>query len=372
MPLTGTNVMYSAGYVLFSGSGDLLAQKFDPDRLELSGPVVPLVRHIEYDTFFHNGAFTASDTGILVYAPKGTGVDSELVWMDRNGKELGVLGEPACFMRHAISPDTQSVAVGVKDSIRGERIWIYDVSRGTRVPLSPNTHGHPYTPIWSPDGKWIAYRTTIGKSSAIWVNASDGSGGERQVGSDSSQIVAPRDWSHDGRYLLVDSWPAWAHGSHSTIQAWPVAGVSKPEVTIMDASDGRLSYDGHWLAYYDSNDAQLYVTSLPHPGARIAIAAGGSDPRWRADGQELYYVGKDRALMAAQVRETTEEFRVLSTHPLFRLPLPDNVGFYDVTPDGQRFLINTRTHLERSAPLMVITDWRAQFRAESNRQHPKS
>jgi hypothetical protein len=205
----------------------------------------------------------------------------------------------------------------------------------------------------------------------VKVRASDGSGDERQIGSDSSEVVAPS-WSRDGRYLLVDSWPALAHGSHSTIQAWPVAGVYKPEVTIVDASDGRLSYDGHWLAYYGETDDQLYVTSFPHPGRRITIAAGGYDPRWRADGQELYNVGKDRALMAAQVRETAQDLTVTSSYPLFRLTLPENVGFYDVTPDGQRFLINTRPHLEQSALLTVITDWRAQFRVESSGQHPKS
>ena len=79
--------VYSAGYVLFSSSGDLLAQKFDADRLELSGPAVVLARRIEYNTYFHNGAFTASETGILVYAPKGTGVNSKLVWVDRDGKD---------------------------------------------------------------------------------------------------------------------------------------------------------------------------------------------------------------------------------------------------------------------------------------------
>ena len=134
----------------------------------------------------------------------------------------------------------------------------------------------------------------------------------------------------------------------------------------------RLSYDGHWLAYSDGTDGQLYVTSFPRPGARIAIAVGGYDARWRADGQELYYVAKDRTLMAAQVRETAQGFRVTSSHPLFRLPLPENVGFYDVTADGQRFLINTRTHLEQSAPLTVITDWPAQFRLKLEGQRPSS
>ena len=89
MPLTATNVQYAAGHLLFSGHGDLLAQRFDVSRLELTGAPLPLARRIEYDTFFHNAAFTVSDTGILVYATEGTGVNSESTWVDRNGQEPG-------------------------------------------------------------------------------------------------------------------------------------------------------------------------------------------------------------------------------------------------------------------------------------------
>lgn len=160
----------------------------------------------------------------------------------------------------------------------------------------------------------------------------------------------------------MDSWPAWARGLSNTVQVWPVAGASKPVFTIDDATYGLLSHDGHWLAYYGISDDQLYVTSFRNRGARVTIAAGGYDPRWRADGRELYYVGRDRTLIAAQVRATADDFNVISSQPLFRLSLPDNVGFYDVTADGQRFLVNVRTPLEQSAPLMVITNWRAQLR----------
>jgi serine/threonine protein kinase len=366
IPLVATNVLYSAGYLLFSRGGDLLAQKFDLERLELSGPAVPLARHIQYDTFFNNAAFTASANGILVYGAAGTGVNSELSWVDRDGKTLGVLGEPAQFEIQQISPDAQRVAVGIKDAAQAERIWVYDVAHGTRIPLTSTVLGSPYSPSWSPDGKQIAYRTTSGKSSAVKVRASDGSGDEMQIGRDFGDVLTVDDWSRDGRYLVIFFWQYRGdQGMHNSLQVWPVGSDPKPVLTIDNAYGGKLSHDGHWLSYSDANDNQLYVTPFPSRGGRIAISTtGGSEPRWRADGQELFYVANNRILVSVQVRESAQNFAVVSSHPLFRLTLPYNIGFYDVTRDGQRFLVNARTRLEEGAPLTVITDWPAQIRFE--------
>jgi eukaryotic-like serine/threonine-protein kinase len=367
LALKASSVAYSAGYLLFSRDADLFAQKFNLDRLELSGTALPVARQIQYDTFVQSAAVTVSETGVLVYAPAGTGVNSELTWMDRNGRSVGVLDEPRQFMTQTISPDAARVAVSVKKTIHHDRIWIYDVARGSRIPISSTVYS-AYGPVWSPDGKWIAYRSLAGKSSAIRIHASDGSGEERQVGRDSSDIVTPTAWSPDGRYLVVDSWPAWTRGVPNTIQVWPVTGDSKPVFTIEDASGGQLSPDGRWLAYYRESEDQLYVTSFPHPGPRVAIAAGGSDPRWRADGQELYFVAGDHTLIAAQVRAADRAFKVISSHPLFRPSLSYDASFYDVTADGQRFLVNVRTPRQQSAPLMVITDWRARLRDPRGRE----
>src|SRR4029077_17842499 len=105
VPLTSTNVEFSGGYLLFSREGDLFAQKFDPDHLELKGAALPIARNIQFDTFFNDGSFTVSKSGILVYAPAGTGVNSRLTWMDRNGASLATLGDPQHFETQAISPD---------------------------------------------------------------------------------------------------------------------------------------------------------------------------------------------------------------------------------------------------------------------------
>jgi hypothetical protein len=370
IPLTSTNIEYSAGHLLFSRDGDLFAQKFDLEHFELKGPALPVTRNIQYDTFFEDAAFTTSTNGILVYGPAGTGIDSELTWMDRDGRALGVLGEAAHFECQAISPDAKQIAVNLKPSSGRENIWIYDVDRGTRVPLLPGETGPvPYTPHWSVDGKQLAYRITEAKTSALYVHASDGSGDPKQIGGRYDGVATLEDWSPDGRHLAITL--AKFQGSqnwHETLQVLGTVGQQKTEVDIDNAADAKFSPDGHWLAYDDETSGDVYVTPFPGPGSRIAVSSGGGgggDVRWRGDGQEMFYVTQDQMLMSVSVRESPQEFRVLSSHPLFRLQLPGNAGFYDVTRDGKRFLVNIRTHKEQAAPLTVVTNWSPQFRGAS-------
>jgi Tol biopolymer transport system component len=291
--LASTNAEYSGGYLLFNRAGDLFAQPFDLEHLELRGRAHPVAHNVQYDTFFDNAAFTVSRNAILVFAPTGTGVNSELTWVDRSGKTSGVLGEPQQFTLPAISPDAKRVAVRVKRAGSDENIWIYDIQRGTRVPLEPNPAGSvPYCPHWSPDGARLAYRTSGGKTTAMYVRASDGSGGPLRVGGDSDGVVWAQDWSPDGRYLAYalskflgqDNWK-------QSVQVLPVAAADRPIFEIQDATDAKFSPDGKWLAYSDAATRQVYVTRFPGPGGRIAVtSSGGSDPRWRGDGQELFYV----------------------------------------------------------------------------------
>jgi eukaryotic-like serine/threonine-protein kinase len=148
LPLVATNAQYSAGYLLFSRDGDLLAQKFDLSRLELSGPVLPVARDVEYDTFFHDGMFSVSANGTLVYGTSGVGVNTVLTWFDRKGQNLGVVGQPGQMFKHRLSPDGKRVAVDIKPIDAREKIWIYDAERGTRVPLETDESGASlYSPI---------------------------------------------------------------------------------------------------------------------------------------------------------------------------------------------------------------------------------
>jgi serine/threonine protein kinase len=362
LPLTFTNAEYSAGYLLFNRDKDLLAQRFDLKYLELRGRAHPVAQNVQYDTFFDNVAFTVSRNGILVFAPMGTGVNTELTWVDRAGKTLGVLGEPEEFISQAISPDGTHVAVGVKRVGSRENIWVYDVQRGTRVPVDASIDGPSfYGPRWSHDGKQLAFRTSRGKTSAMYVRASDGSGDSQQIGGEIEGVLTVQDWSPDGRYLAYvltkfrgpDNWT-------DSLQVIPVTRDARPVFEIQDASDGRFSPDGRWLAYSDETTGQVYVTRFPGLAGHIAVtSSGGTGPGWRADGQELFYVSKDQMLFSVQVRETAQEFRVLSSRQLFQIALPNNIAFYDVSRDGKRFLITMRTHKEESAPLLVDTNWLA-------------
>jgi Tol biopolymer transport system component len=368
LPLTSTNAQYSAGYLLFSREGDLVAQKFDLSRLELSGAVLPVARNVEYDTFYHDGMFTVSTNGMLVYGNAGVGVNTQLTWLDRGGKTVGVVGQPDQMFKFAISPDGKRVATNVKPPDARDKIWIYDVDRGTRIPLMADESGPSiYHPVWSPDGQQIAYRDAAGKNSTLLRHAADGSGEERRIGGVHADVVEATDWSPDGRFLAAELTTlqgryAW----QTTLQVVRLEGTETPVLNIENADGGKFSPDGHWLAYSDHTSGEVYVTPFPGPGARIAVSSGGgSDPRWTGDGKELFYVKDDRTLVAAQVRESASEFRVLSSQPLFRFQLPWNVGFYDVTRDGQRFLVNNRTHKEQTEPLTLITDWTAQIQKES-------
>jgi Tol biopolymer transport system component len=363
LPLASTNAQYSEGYLLFCRDGDLVAQKFDLARLELGGAILPVARQIQYHTFQHNGAFSVSTNGILVYGTAGTGVNSQMAWLDRSGKTIGTLGEAGLLERPSISPDGKRVAVGISPSDTREKIWIYDVEQGTRIPLVSEENGpNLYRPIWSPDGKQIAYRDTVGKNSTLIVHNSDGSGEERRPGAMHFELIQPSDWSPDGHYVSVELTKFEGRANWQDVLRMAELETGKPVFEISDARGGKFSPDGHWLAYDDESSGQVYVTSFPVRGAKIAVeSVSGGDVRWRGDGQELFYVTDDQMMTAVQVRESAQEFRVLGSQPLFRLQLPNNVGFYDVTRDGKRFLVNVRTWKEQTKPLIVITNWTAEL-----------
>ena len=212
----------------------------------------------------------------------------------------------------------------------------------------------------------MAYRGTSGKTSALFVHASDGSGEVNQPGRIQADLVQATDWSPDGRYLASDITKYQGRENWEDSLEVVEFGGRKPILAIPDATNGRFSPDGHWLAYYEQKSGELYVTPFPGPGAKIAISSGGAgDPRWRGDGQELFYVSKDLDIMAAEVHESAAAFRVGPAHRLFRLQLPDNAGFYDVARDGKRFLVNARTVSEQTAPLTLVANWPALLQSQS-------
>ena len=252
------------------------------------------------------------------------------------------------------------VAVAVKRAGSRENIWIYDTERGTRVPLDANIAGPTLnSPRWSPDGKQMAYRRTRGKTSAMYVRASDGSGETRQVGPEIEGGLTVQDWSPDGRYLAYDLTKFLGPDNwKDTLQVIPINGVSRPVFEIQDAADVKFSPDGRWLSYSDHNTGQIYVTRFPSLADRMR-----SRPRVEtiraatAMARSFFRFSNDEMLFSVQVRETAEEFRVLSAHLLFLIGLPKHGALYGVSRDGKRFLIDIRTPREELEPLTIDSNW---------------
>ena len=369
LPITSSNARYSSGYLLFSRDGDLVAQEFDLSNLQLNGTAKPVAHDVQYDTFFHDAMFSVSENGTLIYGNAGVGVNTVLTWFDRTGKTLGTLGQAELIFDASISPDGKRVAVGIKPTDGREKIWIYDVEHGTRIPVVADETGpNLYHPVWSWDAKRVAYRGNMGKDSRLLMHSADGSGPEGQINGIHGDLVNPTGWSPDGHYIAYD-WIQFQgrYAWQTTMKVGSTDGSAGPVLDVLDAGEGKFSPDGHWVMYSDETSGEVYVVPFPGPGAHIAVSSGGgADPRWRADGKELFYVNNDRRVVAVQIQESAQEFHVLSSKPLFRLQLPWNVGFYDVTPDGQRFLVNTRTHKEQTEPLTLVTNWTAQLKRPSS------
>ena len=319
------------------------------------------------------GTFSASDTGTLIYEPGIVGAGNHLTWLDRSGKELGNLGTPDAFSMIELSPDDKKAAVTIGDP-QGV-IWIYDVLRNSRTRFSFGSDSST-DPIWSRDGKQIAYLTgnpANAFSRKLIVRASDGSGVVKeiaQIGTLQTLQLELDDWSPDGRYLLYD---AGTIGQGNGVDIWmlPVFGDHKPSAFITAPGEqgfAQFSPDGRWVAYSSTENGrpEVYVVAFPWTGAKWQISAnGGTRPRWRRDGKEiLFEVPGSGKLMSAQVNGRGPNLELGEVRMLFEgtnLP-PNNAGSqWSLTSDRQRLLAIT-TGETGALPLTVIQNWTAELK----------
>ncbi|MGH9773895.1 MAG: protein kinase domain-containing protein [Candidatus Acidiferrales bacterium] len=368
-----SNVAYTSGYLLFDQQGTLMARPFDEKGLELSGEAFPIAEHVHYNQLVWRGVFSASASGVLAYMGGATGNPGQLIWFDRSGKQLQAATEPGDFVWQELSTDGQRVAAQTLDSSTiNYEIRVWDLPRGTNTRL---TFGpwRDQSPVWSPDSKTIAYATLQnGRDNQLLQKKSDGTGGE-EVLAESGGNKFVTSWSADGKFIAYNTTPEGK--SNSELWILPLSGDRKPFAflqTNSNVAEGRFCPRGGWIAYSsdESGRSEVYVTSFPgHQGKWQISQSGGSMPRWRHDGKELFYLAPNSQLMAAEVNWSGSTFDVAAVHPLFHLrlapgpplydlgPTAGQVG-YDVSPDGQRILVNSPVEADTS-PITVILNWPA-------------
>ena len=364
-----SNAAYAPpGYLLFIRQGTLMAQRFDAGSLRLSGEAIPLAERAEVNGIVWRGIFTVSENGILAYEAGGaTFGATRILWYDRNGKQAAETGTPGIFDTPTISSDGDKLAITMLNPSAGQNdIWVYDLARGIPTRLTFSHGSVNQEPVWSPDGKTIAFSSNRSGEYHLYEKAADGTGSTTPlVVDDAVETIAS--WSADGRYLIFDHF-ASQPGSHSEIWAMPLFGERKAFPVVQDkqfyAGEGVLSPDGKWLAYTSNESGQLEIYIVPFlhgSGKREVSTAGGSYPRWRRDGRELFYLSPDNKIMSAEIAEQGASLTIDKVQTLFQVNPAGGLGGweYDVSADGKKFVVVSQGAQQASAPLTLVTNWPA-------------
>ena len=356
----GTSARYADGSVVFIRENRLMAQPFDQRQLALTGDARVVAEQVEL-TAPGSAAFTLSDAGILAYSPSTDG--SQLVWFDRSGRQLNTVGEPGAYDDVEISPDNHRAVVSAVDPNTNTRdLWIFDLDRGvrTRFTLDP---AEDVAPIWSPDGGRIAFASNRKGHYDLYEKSATGIGGETLIYADSAEKY-PTSWLPGTQRVLLWSFNVATLATGLAVltpgpNAKPMSFIGSP------ASPGRMSPDGRWVAYYsgESGRNEVSVVSFPNASHRIqASTTGGTLPRWRRDGRELFYAGRDNRLMAVAVTASDNDLKLETPRPLFEARPVGSRSFYDVTGDGSRFLVNALRADSASPSITIVQNWTASLK----------
>jgi serine/threonine protein kinase len=350
----------SAAYVppdhlLFVVDNALMAARFGERGARILGEPMPIVSPVAGSSNFY-AAFSASQTGLLAYA--SSAASAELVWFDRGGRRTGSLGPPAEYVDFRLSPDDRQLALAEVDpqSHRPD-IRVLDLVRGTKLRLTLDAVTDA-SPVWSPDGRQIVFRSNPDGPHNLYQIGADGAAGSKPL-LETQNAKYPTDWSRDGRKIVYHTYVRET-GSDIWLVA-PDGSRATPLVqTPFDEVQGQISPDERWLAYtsLETDRPEVYIRSLSNAGTRWQVSAGGgTDPRWRGDTRELFYASADSWLMSVSfvgARPGTQQ-RLFPIH--MPTPVDPYLSNYNVTSDGQRFLLKVPAHDVTSTPIHVLSNW---------------
>jgi eukaryotic-like serine/threonine-protein kinase len=360
------SVAFASGLLLFARDTTLMAQSFDENNFGLTGDPFPIAQQLQVDPTGGRAIFSVSDNGILAFQSGIMRGNGQLIWFDRNGKQISGIGESGFYGQPRLSNNNQKIATSIFDlQLASSDIWIYELARNvpTRFTFDPGFDGDP---LWSADSKQIVFGSSRKGFRDIYLKASDGSGSE-EILFESAENKVPTSLSPDGRFLAFTNTDTRAN-TKQDIWILPLFGERKAYEFLQTPSDefgAQFSPDGRWLAYVSDElgTGQVYIAPFPGPGGKWQVSkSGGTEPRWRADGKELYFVSADSELTAVEVtaRDATVEIGIAQA--LFETRMFLSPGtHYDATRDGKRFLVLVAGE-GSSVPIMLMVNWPSELK----------
>ena len=366
-----TNAVYCAGsagqssrssYLLYMRDRSLMAQPVEPARLTSKGDPVTLAADIGAMRSLSLAPISVSNNAILAYQTIGDPT-RQLVWMDRQGHQTALVKEPGDWGPPRISPDgTHAVAARFGAEKQTSDLWLVDTTGGiSRLTDAPGRKG---SPVWSADGSRIAFYASDKGDASLDLYTIPAVGGKPELLYKSDGAKLPTDWSRDGRFLLFGTVAA---GTKTDVWALSLADRRAGPIlnTVYSEKYAVFSPDGKWLAYQsdESGRSEVYVQRFDGIQAETrrrwqVSNAGGGAPRWRGDGKELFWLTPGGRMMAVEVHPSDSDFGMDAPATLFQTQLLPNVlwNLYDVSPDGQRFLVCLPLELSKSSNILVMTE----------------
>ncbi len=346
------------GYLLYARETTVMAQPFDTSGLQFSGDPVPVIDNVMLNATSGRTQFSVSDNGTLVYK-RGSGLQRQLTWLDRQGKEISKVGSPGEYGQIALSPDGKKAAATLRVGGNTD-IWVIDLERGLPTRFTFNAANED-DPAWSPDGNYILFSSDREGARKIFRKSANGSGNEEVISNEISVNTSGVDWSPDGKNALFASQDG---KTLSDIWVLPTTGDAKPYPLLQsefNEGNGHFSPDGRYFAYSSAESGRLevYLQSFPPGNGKWQVSAGGgSQARWRRDGKELYYLSMDNKLMGVPVK-LDGSVGIGTAIPLFQSQIEYFLPAhrFDVSADGQRFLVNQPVETGSGPPFVVVLNW---------------
>ena len=348
-------------YLLYLRGTDLFAQDFDQSSGAVRGTPMHVASNLGHVAVaIERAALGVSPSGVLAYQTVGASPTGQLTWFDRSGKQVGSLPADASGDGPRLSPDGLSVVMTRAGSSGNVDIWVTDLARKspTRITFDPGLH---VSPVWSPDGRRLAFLNLGIQPGTRIVDAND-SAKSQPLG----VAMGPSSWSPDGQYLLGTD-------PNGPMILAPLTGNGKPVPAGSpngNSFQGHISPDGKYIAFTSDQSGrnEVYVQPMP-PGtgqSKVSIN-GGSAPRWRHDGKELFFVSAQGAMMAVDVKPGAA-FSAGIPRQLFQIQgvdltaaNPTSAVHYDVRADGQQFLVFVPQQEAQDSPITVVLNWWAEL-----------